>query len=188
MTPVVRDTLFRIVLPSVGTALVLIVAERRDMSFQEDLGLKIPSWDIALLWLLLFVALVVVEELLGRAWGLPRPEPWSLKYHGAAKIIRTVALILIAPLSEELVFRGMLYHLVSTTALKEAGAVVLTAVVFAALHYQYSSKELLFILADGLFYGVVRYSTGSTALTIGLHMLGNSYAAYQRLSMTALVR
>jgi len=187
MTPG-RDTSFRVALPIVGAALVVIVARQRNMSLQRDLGLQLPSWESSLFWLLLFVGLVVVEELLGIAWGLPRPEPWSLKYQGIAKIIRVFAVILIAPICEELVFRGMLYHVVATTRLKDVGAIFITALVFAAFHYQYSPKEVLLILADGLFFGVVRYSTGSTALTMGLHMLGNSYAAYQRLFMVALLR
>ena len=120
-----RDTLFRILLPLVGAAIVLIAARYKNMSFQRDLGLQLPSWESALLWLVLFVGLVVVEELVGTAWGLPQPEPWSLKYHGMTKIIRVLALILIAPVSEELVFRGMLYHVVSTTALKDVGAIFL---------------------------------------------------------------
>jgi membrane protease YdiL (CAAX protease family) len=134
----------------------------------------------------LFIVLVVIEEWLSNAWGLSKPEPWSVKYHGITKVIRVVALVLIAPISEELVFRGMLYHLLSTTPLRDVGAILITALVFAAFHYQYSAKEGLLILGDGLFFGIVRYSTGSTLLTIALHMLGNSYAAYQRLFVIVL--
>jgi uncharacterized protein len=187
MTPA-RDTLFRIVLPIIGAMLVIVVARQRNLSFQRDLGLQFPSWDSALLWLVLFVVLVVLEEWLSNAWGLAKPAPWSHKYHGMTKVIRVLAVVLIAPVSEELVFRGMLYHLVSTTRLRDAGAIVITALVFAAFHYQYSPKEVLLILVDGLFFGVVRYSTGSTMLTIVLHMLGNSYAAYQRLFVMVLLR
>jgi|SRR5215217_930813 len=187
MTPA-RDTLFRVVLPIIGIVLVIIVARQRNISFQRHLGLQLPSWESALLWLVLFVVLVVIEEWLGNALGVAKPAPWSSKYYGMTKVIRVVALVLIAPVSEELVFRGMLYHLVSTTRLKEVGAIFITALVFAAFHYQYSPKEVLLILVDGLFFGVVRYSTGSTVLTIALHMLGNGYAAYQRLFMMVLLR
>jgi uncharacterized protein len=187
MTPS-RDTLLRVLLPIIGVVIVIIVARQRDMSFTRDLGLRLPSWESTLMWLVLFVALVVIEEWLSNAWGLSKPEPWSVKYHGTTKVIRVLALVLIAPISEEVVFRGMLYHLVSTTRLQDVGAILITALIFAAFHYQYSSKEVLLILADGLFFGVVRYATGSTVLTIALHMLGNSYAAYQRLFLMALLR
>ena len=40
---------------------------------------------------------------------------------------------------------------------------------------------LLFVMAGGLFYGTVRYSTGSVLLTMIFHAVGNAYAAYQRL-------
>lgn len=177
-----KDTLFRIVLPGVGIAVILLVARAQAMSFSDDLGLRLPSWKGAFWWLLLFIGLVVVEELLWNAWGLPQPEPWEIKYSGATKYLRVFAIVLVAPISEELLFRGMLYNILSTTFLKDLGAILVTAGAFAALHYQYRARGLLFVLADGLFFGIVRYSTGSIVLTMVLHILGNSYAAYQRLS------
>jgi membrane protease YdiL (CAAX protease family) len=182
MTAEMRETLFRVALPLVVIAVIVFVARARDISFRDHLGFRFPSWDNALLWLLLFIGLVVVEEVLWKTLGLPQPEPWGSKYPGVVKALRVFAMIVLAPVSEELLFRGMFYYTISKTALTEVGAVVTTSAAFAALHYQSGIRGLLFVLVDGLFFGTVRYSTGSTVLTTVLHILGNSYAAYQRLS------
>jgi membrane protease YdiL (CAAX protease family) len=187
MIPTLRDTLYRVVFPGIGIAVMLLVAKARETSFRDYLGLRVPSWDRAWLWMLLFIGLVVVEEVLWKAWGLPQPQPWGPKYRGVAKAIRVFAMIVLAPVSEELLFRGMLYHIVSTTVLKDPGAILVTAAAFAALHYQYGIRELLFVLVDGLFFGTVRYSTGSTVLPMFLHIIGNCYAAYQRLTRAETV-
>jgi membrane protease YdiL (CAAX protease family) len=181
MTAETRDTLFRVALPLLTIAVIVFAARAQDISFRDHLGLRFPSWGNALLWLLLFLGLVVVEEVLRKTWGLPDPVLWGSKYSGVVKAMRVFAMIALAPVAEELVFRGMLYYTLSKTALTEVGAVGTTSVAFAALHYQVGVRGMLFVLVDGLFFGIVRYSTGSTVLTAALHSLGNSYAAYQRL-------
>jgi membrane protease YdiL (CAAX protease family) len=38
------------------------------------------------------------------------------------------------------------------------------------------------ILIDGLFYGLARAKTGSVLVPLVCHMIGNSYAAWERLA------
>jgi membrane protease YdiL (CAAX protease family) len=109
------------------------------------------------------------------------PKPWGSHYSDSVKVIRLFAMIGLAPISEELLFRGLLYHMIEISVLKRVGAIAITAVGFAALHYQYGVRGFPFALADGLLFGIARCSTGSTILTMVLHALGNCYAAYQRL-------
>jgi len=174
------DTWARIILPSVGIALMLGVSRMRGLSFQDYLGLRWPAWQAAPLWIALFVALAALEEVVWRALGLPPPDAWGDKYSTAIKVIRVLGMVVLAPVAEELLLRGHLYSMIARTPLKEVGAIVVTSVVFAALHVQYGFTALLFILVNGLFYGTVRYYTGSILLTMLLHGMGNVYAAYQR--------
>jgi len=181
MTPVLRDSLLRLALPTVAIEIMLAVATVRKFSLSEDLGIRLPTFAQASLWTLIFCGLLISEELIGKAAGLQEPEPWGPQYSAAVKAVRAIAMVTVAPISEELLFRGLLFNAISKTALRRPGAVIITAIAFATLHYQYTLAELLFVLADGFFYGVARYVTGSTILTMLLHMLGNSYAAYERL-------
>ncbi|PYT65909.1 MAG: hypothetical protein DMG39_27935 [Acidobacteria bacterium] len=181
MTAELRDTLARVLLPGVAIAVILFVARLRGMSFRDDLGLQLPSWKQGLFWLILFVVLAAIEEVLQKIMGLPAPERWGAKYTAEIKAVRVFAIAVLAPLSEELLFRGMLYRMIEKTVLGRVGAIAITSAAFAALHYQYGVRGLPFTSMDGVFFGMVRCSTRSTILTIFLHALGNSYAAYQRL-------
>jgi membrane protease YdiL (CAAX protease family) len=181
MTPLLRDTLLRLVVPGVGIGIMLAAARMRNLSLSGDLGIRLPTFTQALVWSLIFSGLLIAEEVIWKAAGLPQPEPWGPQYAATVKAIRAIAMVTVAPISEELLFRGLLYNAIAKTALMRPGAVFITAIAFAALHYQYTLGELLFVLADGFFYGVARYVTGSTILTMLLHMMGNSYAAYERL-------
>jgi membrane protease YdiL (CAAX protease family) len=176
-----RDTLLRLALPSVGIIVILGVARLRQLSFHDDLGLRWPAPGRAMLWFTVFLGLVVLEEVLGPVLGVPPPQPWGDKYSLPTKLLRVFAMVVLAPISEELLFRGLLYQLFARTALKDVGAILLTAAAFTALHSQYGYPALLFVMAGGLFYGTVRYSTGSVLLTMIFHAVGNAYAAYQRL-------
>lgn len=175
----VRDTLLRVGLPCIGIAVVLAAAHYRRYS-RTDLGLCLPAPTRAAIWFAAFVALAVFEELIGPTLGVAAPERWGTLYSPSIKVVRVAAMVILAPISEELVFRGLLYHVLSTTAAKPLGAIALTALAFTLMHVQYGYQALLFVLVDGVFYGTVRYSTGSILLTMCLHALGNAYAAYQR--------
>jgi uncharacterized protein len=182
----VRNTLKHMAWPIVTLAVVLIVKQIRSLSWSDDLGLHWPPLRTVLLWTGLFIVLFVAGEIATRALGIAPPESWENKYSVPIKLLRVFTMIALAPLAEELIFRGLLYRMLSTSVVGALGAVIITAVLFASLHAQYQKHHqwplLFFILLDGLFFGVVVYFTGSVLLTIMLHSLGNLYAAYERLA------
>jgi uncharacterized protein len=112
---------------------------------------------------------------------LPPPEPWGDRYTGILLGLRLLGLVILAPVAEELIFRGVLFARISVTRLGPAGAIVLPAILFALLHVQYTAIEGAFIAVDGLFFGLARYRTGSLLLPMLLHASGNAFAAAQRL-------
>lgn len=176
----------RVAWPVITLAVVLIVRNIKGLSWSDDLGLHWVSLRTVVLWSGLFIVLLAAGEITSRALGIPQPEPWGDKYSLLVKVIRMVALVVLAPLSEELIFRGLLYRMLSKTAVGALGAIIITASLFTLLHTQYQQQHhwllLFLILLDGLFFGVVVYFTGSVVLTIVLHSLGNLYAAYERLA------
>jgi membrane protease YdiL (CAAX protease family) len=175
----IKNTLSHLAGPIIGAAVVLVVKRARGLSWR-DLGMQWPTGREALLWLALFVVLVVAEEFMSRAFGISKVEPWGAKYTKLVLATRVLAMVVLAPASEELVFRGLIFKVISDTMAGPWGAIVITAVLFALLHMQYHFPVMTLVLLDGLFFGFVRYATGSTPLTMLLHGLGNLYAAYQR--------
>jgi hypothetical protein len=84
-----------------------------------------------------------------------------------------VLVVIMAPLAEELLFRGWIY-----TALRwrfgYGAALGATAVLFALAHWESSHLYALAILPMGLLLGYLRERTGSTRATTLFHMLYNS--------------
>jgi len=177
-----KETLTHLAWPLVTLAVLMLVKKLRGLSWRDDFHLRWPALTDAAMWLAIFVALVVAEELASKALGLDPVVPWGNKYSRFMMVVRVFGMVVLAPLSEELLFRGLLFKVLSDKIAHPAGAILITSVIFAAIHVQYKLSGMALVLVDALFFGLVRYYTGSTLLTILLHSLGNSYAAYQRIS------
>lgn len=154
----------------------------RGLRLRDEFALRRPGPGALPLWLAAFVVLVVLGALVERALGLPPVEPWGGRYTGVERALRALGIVLVAPAAEELVFRGVFFTRLARTRLGDAGAAVVAALLFSALHVQYSPLLIGFILADGLFYGAARATTGSVLVPMACHVLGNTYAALERLA------
>ena len=86
-----------------------------------------------------------------------------------------VALVVGAPVGEELMFRGFLYRGFAAS-LGVPAAIVLTSFGWAIIHMQYDSFGIGQIFLIGLIFGIVRHRTKSTTLTIVLHGVVNAVA------------
>ncbi len=166
-------------------AVLLLVCRLKRLPLRETLGLYLPKTRDALLYSFLFACLAAGSEWLGSTLGLPAVTRWQPVSLGTTAI-RLLAMVILAPVTEELVFRGLLYTKIEETRLRAAGAIVLPALLFAAAHYDkqlgaVTGVALLLILVDGLYLGLVRCRTNSTPLTIALHAAANGFAAFQRM-------
>lgn len=95
-----------------------------------------------------------------------------------------VAMVVAAPLYEELMFRGFMWtglarSAVRGNALGAWGASILTSVIFALIHLQYGAVEMLGIFALGMLFAAARWWSGALYLPIALHMVNNSLAMAQ---------
>jgi membrane protease YdiL (CAAX protease family) len=158
---------------------VIVFCVRHRLPVRDTLGLHAPTPLQALGWGALWLALMAASEIVSRHLGGPAPKPWAYPFPQLA--LRVFGILLLAPVAEELLFRGMLFHRLVHSPAGPVAAVLIPAALFALLHLQYSLPDMAFILVDGIFLGVVRYATGSTLLTIAMHMTGNLYAVLQRL-------
>jgi membrane protease YdiL (CAAX protease family) len=86
-----------------------------------------------------------------------------------------VAFVVLAPLQEEILFRGFLYRGLAP-ALGPAPTIALVSALWAVLHVQYAWFFIAEIFALGLTFGWLRYRSGSTLLTVILHVTNNALA------------
>jgi membrane protease YdiL (CAAX protease family) len=90
-----------------------------------------------------------------------------------------IAVVVVAPITEEIAFRGFLFRGLSASWFGLAGTLIATSAAWAAMHVQYDNVTLAQIFLIGLLLGWLRWASGSTLLTILLHMLANLAACVQ---------
>jgi uncharacterized protein len=130
------------------------------------------------------MALLVTFDLLTWAFGRDVVPPFMREAYITARssgalLLFLLAVIIVAPITEEIAFRGFLFRGLSSSWLGVAGTIVATSAAWAAMHIQYDAIQVGQIFLIGLLLGWLRWASGSTLLVIGLHMLANLIACIQ---------
>jgi membrane protease YdiL (CAAX protease family) len=84
-----------------------------------------------------------------------------------------VAIVIIAPFIEEMLFRGYLFDQIRTRA-NPLAAILSTALLFALVHFSIATLIPIFIM--GVIMGVLRERTGSILPSMLFHSLNNLFA------------
>jgi uncharacterized protein len=183
--PSSSDAAFGIVtgiVASVAPVIVLVIAVKsRRFSLGGYFGLGAIPRRHLLLGIACLIALIVVFEAMGRLFGIDTGSKSVAETYRAAKLAGMLPMlwlqvIMVAPVTEELLFRGFLHRGWAPSWLGASGTIVLTSALWAALHQQYNWPGILFIFLMGLILGWMRQRSGSTTLTIMLHALNNLFA------------
>ena len=176
-----NEILLNFGLPIIGVALVYFVSKKRNLSFKNDIGLVFPKLKTFLFWAILFAILILIEEFVSQQFGNEATNSWIGKYSIGEMIFRTIGIVILAPIAEELVLRGLLYARIKKTSLTYVGAIVIPAIIFSLAHIQYTENlTFVIIFIDGLFLGLARHFSKSVILTILLHSLANIGAIVQK--------
>ena len=110
-------------------------------------------------------------------WGVHKQNPYVNLPVEKLRIISLLA-IFIAPVVEEIFFRGFMQPALIKTA-GPFGGILITALIFGISHSQYLnySVALVAVIAIGIILGVTRYYTNSVMPGIFAHLLNNLFAA-----------
>jgi CAAX protease family protein len=87
-----------------------------------------------------------------------------------------VAFVIAAPVAEELFFRGFLFRGWAASPLGVPGTILLTSCIFSASHVQYDWFGIFQTFCISMLFGWLRWRSGSTTLTILMHMAINFIA------------
>src|SRR5450759_3785794 len=170
-------------LPAVLAALWLAIRVTRT-PFADYLALRGTSWLHFLIGAVALAVLVMGWDLLSRAAGREVAPGFmgevlqSARADGALWLL-VIAFCVAAPVSEELFARGFLYRGWSESFLRAPGAILLSSMVWTALHLQYVWFFFGEVFSIGLLLGYLRYRFNSTWLTIFVHGLNNLAAVVQ---------
>ncbi|MDO6567976.1 type II CAAX endopeptidase family protein [Alteromonas sp. 1_MG-2023] len=97
----------------------------------------------------------------------------SLTHSPLDVLMLILGVCIIAPIVEEIVFRGLAYARFKNSRLGVTGAIIITSVFFTVVHTQYEFLVLVFIGVLAFLLGYVRYKTGNVLYCIALHMQMN---------------
>ncbi len=170
-------------LPAVVAALWLAIRFTAT-PFADYLALRWTPWKNLLIGVVGLVAVLAAWEVVSRLIGHETSPGFmvdvlkSARSEGALWLL-IVAFCVAAPISEEFFARGFLYRGWSETALGPIGAIILSSLVWTSLHLQYDWYFFGEVFTLGLWFGYLRYRSGSTWLTIVLHGLNNLGAVLQ---------
>ncbi len=182
-SPSPEDPAFAIVAGIVGSvmplAVLAIAAKARRFSLSDYFALNRVSRHDLIPGIACLTVLIVVGGAMGSLFGIDGSKSFEAIYRaarlGGILPMLWLATIVVAPVAEELLFRGFLHRGWAASWLGASGTIVLTAALWAALHQQYPWLIIVYIFLMGLIFGWARQRSGSTMLTIMLHALNNLF-------------
>jgi membrane protease YdiL (CAAX protease family) len=172
-------------LPAVLAALWIAIRLSRT-PFADYLALRRTSWTNFLIGVVALFVLVMGWDLLSRAAGRDAAPGFMMEVLKSAQAdgalwLLVIAFCVAAPITEEFFARGFLYRGWSESVLGPAGAILLSSLVWTALHLQYDWFFFGEVFSIGLLLGYLRYLSNSTWLTVVVHGLNNLAATLQSL-------
>ena len=165
-------------------AVAVLASRRRGWRARDYLALTVPRRGEILFGIACLATLLIAFDLLTLAFGrevVPRfmREAYISARAANSLVLFFIAVAVVAPITEEIAFRGFLFRGLSASFLGVGGAVIVTSAAWTAMHVQYDWVTLGQIFLIGLLLGWLRWASGSTLLTILLHVLANLAACIQ---------
>jgi len=172
------------VLPFALIIFVLLLQKKRGKITQEELALQKPfSFYRYAVCTIGFLVFVITIEYGLHTFGLLEVKKWN--HTLISSFIRITGAVILAPVAEELIFRGLLLSKLSNKVNKHA-AILLQAILFVTLHnfaYENTLTSNIGIaqsLLDAVLFGYSRFYTKSIYTSITMHITGNFIATLER--------
>ena len=154
---------------------VAVVKLKQGSDVREYLSLKTVPMRTVLRWVLPLAVVLVLFDVLSVSLGRPIvPEFMQVAYATADPVwLLWAALVVAAPVFEEVFIRGFVLKGLQATFLRPAGAVLVTAALWTVMHTQYDAYNLVFTFLLGVMFATARIATDSLLVPLALHMLTN---------------
>jgi membrane protease YdiL (CAAX protease family) len=161
--------------------LLAIIKLKKHSQVRDYLALHAVPARTTLRWFGALAVMLVASDLLTLALGKPIvPSSMSALYATAHPAwLFWVALIVAAPLFEELFFRGFLFKGLESSFLGTAGTIVVTSGSWALIHLQYDAYGITTVFIVGLLLGLARTYEGTLLLPLGMHSVANLIASIE---------
>jgi membrane protease YdiL (CAAX protease family) len=167
--------------------LAAVARWRTGGSAMEYLGLTRFSRQDFLIGFLVIAGLIALLDSISYLAGLDIVSPFQIEAFTTARTDGWIwplvlAIVVVGPAGEEVMFRGFLFRGWVAPGARGVIAVVVIALVWAGMHVQYDWFGIGQVFLTGLVLGWLRWRSGSTLLTILLHVLVNLEGSLETLA------
>lgn len=162
--------------------LLLLITLRKGNTIRDYLALRAPGVLQCAGWTTVCVVSLFAMDYVRLTLGEPLVPDIVVSWFQTAGVLPFLAfaIVIAAPVLEEGVFRGFMFRGLVASRTGIAGAIVLTALFWAALHAgQYNLLDTGMIFGFGLILGGARATSGSLYLPLFLHALNNGVSTFQ---------
>ncbi len=159
----------------------LVLVLRGTPDVREFLGLRAVSAKEMLGWTGLSIILVYAGDFVTSYSGRPTVPDVIVHAYETAIVVPLFwfAVVVAAPLFEEVFFRGFLFEGFRRSRLGSVGAAAVTTTAWTVIHLQYDAFELSLVFALGIFLSIARIVSRSLYVPFFLHAIMNLIATIQ---------
>lgn len=167
--------------PFVVGLTVLFAKIRKQITVRQYLCLHRVGWRELGKWSLVVVLFVICHDTLIFLLGRPIVPDFMLAAYRTAYSLPLLwlALMVMAPLAEEIFFRGFLFKGIEGSKLGPAVAIIITALAWSVMHLQYDIYGIAGLFVGGLLLGFARLRSNSIYPPIVMHALQNLIATIE---------
>ena len=187
LTSNVTNAVYQVVVYAAALAVVIFVPWKifKFKTTRDEVGMRgLPTWTDMLLAPIGFVVtlfaaggltLLMKAILPGVNWEQTQEVGYSNLYQLSDFVMAFVCLVILAPLCEEIIFRGWLYGKLRFK-MPALPAILIVSVLFGIMHGQWNVGVTVFAMSLGMC--VLREFTGTIWAGVLLHMIKNGIAFY----------
>lgn len=161
--------------------ILLFIKVRQRGSITDYLQLRMPTqtpWKTVGIWCLITVGFIYIIEWLKALVRSPEASTFTLDIYKTAHFLPLlyIAIVIAAPVFEEIFFRGFVFQGILNSRLGAIGAVLFPSMVWAVVHSQYDPYDMGGIFLFGILLSVAQLMTKSLMVPIAMHSFNNLLA------------
>jgi membrane protease YdiL (CAAX protease family) len=160
---------------------LLFTKLRKNISIKNYIGFREPLTREWVKWLLILVAFLFLSDAVSLFFHQPIVPPFMVDAYKTTSFLPALlfAIIIVAPIFEEIFFRGFLFQGIRYSRLGPIGAIGMTSFFWAIIHLQYDVYGITTLFALGLLLGIARLKTGSIHLLMVMHSITSLVATIE---------
>jgi membrane protease YdiL (CAAX protease family) len=161
--------------PLVIGLVVLFAKICKNITIKEYLCLNKTGWKNLAKWSLVLLAFAGCSDALSFFMERPIVPEFMVGAYKTAYFTPFLwfALVVAAPLSEEIFFRGFLFKGIENSRIGPTGALIITSLFWSVAHTQYDAYGMVSLFVGGLLLGWARLKSNSIYIPVAMHALMN---------------